>query len=56
MRKASFGRVLWGLGLLAAAAFLVLAQLHLIPVECGFCTNFLSVVFAETIITNILNK
>ena len=40
MRKASFGRMLWGLGLLAAAAFLVLDQLHLIPVELGFWTIF----------------
>lgn len=40
MRKASFGRVLWGLGLLAAATFLVLDQLHLMPLELGFWAIF----------------
>ena len=56
MRKASFGRVLWGLGLLAAAAFLVLDQLHLIPVELGFWTIFWTVVFAATLITSLINR
>ena len=56
MRKASFGRILWGLGLLAAAAFLVLDQLHLIPVELGFWTIFWTVVFAATLITSLINR
>ena len=56
MRKASFGRVLWGLGLLAAAAFLVLDQLHLIPVELGFWTVFWTIVFAATLITSLINR
>ena len=56
MRKASFGRILWGLGLLAAAAFLVLDQLHLIPVELGFWTIFWTVVFVATLITSLINR
>lgn len=56
MRKASFGRVLWGLGLLAAAAFLVLDQLHLMPLELGFWAIFWTVVFGATLITSLVNK
>lgn len=56
MRKASFGRILWGLGLLAAAAFLVLDQLHLISVELGFWTIFWTVVFAATLIISLINR
>ena len=56
MRKASFGRILWGLGLLAAAAFLVLDQLHLMPLELGFWAIFWTVVFGATLITSLINK
>lgn len=56
MRKASFGRILWGLGLLAAAAFLVLDQLHMIPLELGFWAIFWTVVFAATLITSLFNR
>ncbi len=51
MRKASFGRILWGLGLLA-----VLDQLHLIPVELGFEPIFWTGVFASTLITSLINR
>ena len=56
MRKASFGRIFWGLGLLAAAAFLVLDQLHLIPLKLGFWAIFWTVIFAATLITSLFNK
>lgn len=56
MKKASFGRILWGLGLLAAAAFLVLDQLHMIPLELGFWAIFWTVVFGASLITSLINR
>lgn len=51
MRKASFEEFFGGLGLLAAAAFLVLDQLHLMPLELAFGQFFGPVVFGATLIT-----
>ena len=54
--KAKWSRIFWGVGLIAAAVFLVIDQLHLLPFTMGFWSIFWTVVFAASLITSIINK
>ena len=54
--KAKWSRIFWGVGLIAAAVFLVIDQLHLLPFTIGFWAIFWTVVFAASLITSIINK
>lgn len=54
--KAKWSRISWGVGLIAAAVFLVIDQLHLLPFTMGFWSIFWTVVFAASLITSIINK
>ncbi|MCI7161430.1 MAG: LiaF-related protein, partial [Lactobacillus amylovorus] len=46
----------WGVGLIAAAVFLVIDQLHLLPFTIGFWAIFWTVVFVASLITSVINK
>ncbi|MDA6089564.1 LiaF-related protein [Lactobacillus amylovorus] len=54
--KAKWSRIFWGVGLIAAAVFLVIDQLHLLPFTIGFWAIFWTVVFAASLITSVINK
>ena len=49
--KAKWSRIFWGVGLIAAAVFLVIDQLHLLPFTIGFWAIFWTVVFVASLIT-----
>lgn len=38
--KAKWSRIFWGVGLIAAAVFLVIDQLHLLPLQWDFGQSF----------------
>ena len=54
--KAKWSRIFWGVGLIAAAVFLVIDQLHLLPFTIGFWAIFWTVVFVASLITSVINK
>ena len=54
--KAKCSRIFWGVGLIAAAVFLVIDQLHLLPFTIGFWAIFWTVVFVASLITSVINK
>lgn len=54
--KAKWGRIVWGVGFIAAAIFLVVDQLNLLPVAIGFWSIFWTVIFAASLITSLFNK
>lgn len=54
--KAKWSRIFWGVGLIAAAMFLVIDQLHLLPFTIGFWAIFWTVVFVASLITSVINK
>lgn len=54
--KAKWNRIFWGVGLIAAAVFLVIDQLHLLPFTIGFWAIFWTVVFVASLITSVINK
>ena len=54
--KAKWSRIFWGVGLIAAAVFLVIDQLHLLPFTIGFWAIFCTVVFVASLITSVINK
>lgn len=54
--KAKWSRIFWGIGLIAAAVFLVIDQLHLLPFTIGFWAIFWTVVFVASLITSVINK
>ena len=54
--KAKWCRIFWGVGLIAAAVFLVIDQLHLLPFTIGFWAIFWTVVFVASLITSVINK
>lgn len=54
--KAKWSRIFWGVGLIAAAVFLVIDQLHLLPFTLGFWAIFWTVVFVASLITSVINK
>ena len=54
--KAKWSRIFWGVGLIAAAVFLVIDQLHLLPFTIGFWAIFWTVVFVVSLITSVINK
>lgn len=54
--KAKWSRLFWGVGLIAAAVFLVIDQLHLLPFTIGFWAIFWTVVFVASLITSVINK
>ena len=54
--KDKWSRILWGVGLIAAAVFLVIDQLHLLPFTIGFWAIFWTVVFVASLITSVINK
>lgn len=54
--KAKWSRIFWGVGLIAAAVFLVIDQLHLLPFTIGFWAIFWTVVFVTSLITSVINK
>ena len=54
--KAKWSRIFWGVGLIAAAVFLVIDQLHLLPFTIGFWAIFWTVVFVASLITSVINR
>ncbi len=54
--KAKWGRIVWGVGFIAAAIFLVVDQLNLLPVAIGFWSIFWTVIFTASLITSLFNK
>lgn len=54
--KAKWGRIIWGVGFIAAAMFLVIDQLNLLPVTIGFWSIFWTVVFVASLITSLFNR
>ena len=54
--KATWSRIFWGVGLIAAAVFLVIDQLHLLPFTIGFWAIFWTVVFVASLITSVINR
>lgn len=54
--KAKWSRIFWGVGLISAAVFLVIDQLHLLPFTIGFWAIFWTVVFVASLITSVINK
>lgn len=54
--KTKWSRIFWGVGLIAAAVFLVIDQLHLLPFTIGFWAIFWTVVFVASLITSVINK
>lgn len=54
--KAKWSRIFWGVGLIAAAVFLVIDQLHLLPFTIGFWAIFWTVIFVASLITSVINK
>ena len=54
--KAKWSRIFWGVGLIAAAVFLVIDQLHLLPFTIVFWAIFWTVVFLARLITSVINK
>lgn len=56
MRKQKIKEVLWGIGLVAAAIFLVMNQLHLLTFQLGLGTIIWTVIFAATLFNSIAGK
>lgn len=54
--KVKLNRVFIGLGLLVAAAFLVVDQLHLLPIKIGIWTIFLTIIFGSCLITSLIDR
>lgn len=48
--KNNFSRILWGVGLLAAAVLLVVSQLGLLSFKIGFWMIILTVIFVACLI------
>lgn len=54
--KAKWSRIFLGVGMIAAAIFLVMDQLHLLPIALGFWSIFWTIVFGTSLITSLFNK
>ncbi len=54
--KNSFARILWGVGLIAAAALLVISQLGLLSFKISVWTIILTVIFLACLIKGLLDK
>lgn len=54
--KNSFARILWGVGLIAAAALLVISQLGLLSFKISVWTIILTVIFVACLIKGLLDK
>ncbi|RHW51706.1 LiaF transmembrane domain-containing protein [Lactobacillus bombicola] len=55
MRKQKIKEILWGIGLVAAAVFLILNQLQLLSFHLGLATIFWTVIFAVSLINSLVN-
>src|SRR5699024_11925925 len=53
--KNNFSRILWGVGLLAAAVLLVVSQLGLLSFKIGFWMILLTVIFVACLIKGLLD-
>lgn len=56
MRKQKIKEVLWGIGLVAAAVYIVMNQMHLLSFHLGLGTIFWTVVFGILLINSIAGK
>lgn len=54
--KNNFSRILWGVGLLAAAVLLVVSQLGLLSFKIGFWMIILTVIFVACLIKGLLDR
>lgn len=54
--KNNFSRILWGVGLLAAAVLLVVSQLGLLSFKIGFWMIILTVIFVACLIKGLMDR
>lgn len=56
MKKREARRILWGIGFLAAAVFLVLDQMNVLSFHLGFWSIFWTVIFAAGLISSLAKR
>lgn len=56
MRKQKIKEILWGIGLVAAAVYIVMNQMHLLSFHLGLGTIFWTAVFGILLINSIAGK